>query len=71
MLYYTDHARERMEQKGISRADVRFCLNNYKLEFEESNGNKHYIADHPSGGCIKVVLNDSCDTVISVMWVEG
>ena len=70
MLYYTDHAKERMEQKSISKADVQYCLNNYKLELEESNGNKHYIADHWSGGCIKVVLNSSHDTVITVMWIE-
>ena len=59
-----------MKQKSISKADVRFCLNNYKLELKESNGNRHYIADHPSGGCVKVVLSNSGSTVITVMWIE-
>ncbi len=68
MIRYTQHARDRMRQYGITEQDVEYCLQNYHTSYPDRAGNPIYRADLPSGKYIKVVVvADTTDiTVITV-----
>jgi len=65
MLRYTQHARDRMQQYGITEEEVEYCLQNYHTSYTDRAGNPIYRADLPSGKRIKVVVAaDTKDTTV-------
>jgi len=66
-----------MKERGISEADVEYCLGNYSICYRDGRGNPIYGAQLPSGKTIKVVIaQDSVDprvviTVADIAQLEG
>ncbi len=56
MISYTRHAKDRMQERGITEEEVEYCLNNYHTFYADSAGNPIYKADLPDGRHIKVVV---------------
>ncbi|MBA7631498.1 hypothetical protein ES703_39029 [subsurface metagenome] len=48
--------KDRMKERGITKKEVEYCLNNYHTSYTDSGGNPIYKADLPSGRHIKVVV---------------
>ena len=67
MIYYTQHAKDRMQQRGITEEEVEYCLQNYHTSYQDK-GKPIYRTDLPSGKQIKVVIaaNTEDITVITV-----
>jgi hypothetical protein len=56
MLYYTDHARQRMLERGITKKDVEYCLSHYHTSHPDREGNRVYRADLTGTRRLKVVV---------------
>ena len=71
MLSYTRHARERMRERRISEAEVKYVIHNYDVSFPGHGENTiiSYVATTPSGRKIRVVIKETEETrlIISVM----
>lgn len=37
MLHFTNHARDRMKERTISKQEVKICLENYQLSYPDDN----------------------------------
>jgi hypothetical protein len=57
MIYYTQHAQDRMRQRGITKKEVEYCLKNYHTSYPDRKGNLIYKTNLPSGKCLKVVVS--------------
>lgn len=68
MIRYTQHAKDRMKQRGITTEEVEYCLQNYHTSYSDKAGNPIYRADLPSGKHLKVVVKAGTadKTVITV-----
>lgn len=67
MLSYTRHAKERMQQRGITEEEVQYCLDNFHTSYSDRAGNMVYKVDLESGRHIKVVIKaDSLDPRIVI-----
>lgn len=68
MIYYTEHAKDRMCQRGITEEEVEYGLQNYHACYQGETGNQIFRADLPNGKHVKIVV--SCDkgetTIITV-----
>ena len=65
MIRYTQHAKDRMRQRGITEDEVEFCLQHYHTSYKDIAGNPIYKVDLPDGRKIKtVVKGDSSDIII-------
>lgn len=76
MLYYTDHAKDRMRERGIKVEEVEYCLANYDKSFpcENDDDKRSYVCDTPEGRKIRVVVDDKRSNhkvIISVMEYGG
>lgn len=71
-MIITNHARKRLEQRGISLDDVDFCVKNHHIVLEESKGCKIYIAKHPNSKRIQIVVDtsSSLEKLITAMWLK-
>lgn len=56
MLYFTAHARQRMQERGLSESEVEYCLANYDVCYRDSRGNLICRCTLPSRKGIKVVV---------------
>jgi len=56
MLYYTRHAKDRMQERRITEKEVEYCIQNYHTSYTDKKGNPIYSAQLPSGRQIKVVV---------------
>jgi len=52
---YTDHARDQMADRHISKKEVEFCLNNPEIT-RPGEGDTIIISAHPNGRYIKIVV---------------
>ncbi|GAI85957.1 unnamed protein product [marine sediment metagenome] len=67
MYYYTDHARKRMRERSVTKAEIEYCLNNYEFSYTDKKGNPNYIIKTASGRRIKVVVaKDNSKRIITV-----
>ena len=68
MIYYTEHAKDRMRQRGITEEDVEYGLQNYHTYYQSEIGNNIYRADLPNGKHIKIVTTheEAEATIITV-----
>ncbi len=67
MISYTRHARNRMQERGITEEEVEYCLNNYHTFYTDSGGNPIYKVDLPDSRCIKVVAKaNSIDPIVVI-----
>lgn len=70
MLRFTNHARDRMKERGISKQEVEVCLENYQVSYLGDKDNMNYVYTSPTGRRIRVVVNEKRAghrIVISVM----
>ena len=72
MLHYTDHARDRMRERGITKEEVEYCLENFVSRYPCENDDDHwnYVYHTPDNRRIRVVVNEKRQThkiIISVM----
>ena len=56
MLHFTFHAKQRMKERGITKEEVEYCLNEYHTSYTDVKGNPIYKVDLPSGKRVKVVV---------------
>jgi hypothetical protein len=70
MLNFSRHARNQMKRRGISRAEVRYCLNNPDITITPKEGCKQFRANHPSGKRIKVVVDTEKNKVVTVILLD-
>jgi len=67
MIYYTCHAKDRMQERGITEEEVEHCLNNYHTYYTDKKGNPIYRANLPNGKYIKVVVKaNSADSIVVI-----
>jgi len=67
MICYTRHAKDRMQERGITEDEVEYCLNNYHTSYADPDGNPIYKADLPGDRRIKVVVKaNSTDPIIVI-----
>ena len=66
-LQYLPHARRRMRQRRISKAEVEACLQDHDILYLDKKGNPKYIT-YVGGRCIKVVVQK--DNPLVVITVE-
>lgn len=71
MLYYTEHAKDRMKERNISTQEVETCLENHQVSYPNDDENcVNYVYTSPTGRRIRVVINEKRPRhriVISVM----
>jgi hypothetical protein len=67
MISYTRHAKDRMQERGITEEEVAYCLDNYHTSYTDWSGNPIYKADLPSGRRVKVVVKaNSVDPIVVI-----
>lgn len=67
MIFYTRHAKDKMQERGITEGEVEYCLDNYHTSYTDKKGNPIYKADLPSGRHIKVVVKEkSVDPIVVI-----
>jgi len=68
MIYYTEHAKNRMLQRGITKEEVEYGLQNYHTHYHDETGNHIYRADLTIERHIKIVVvyNKDEKTIITV-----
>jgi hypothetical protein len=54
-LVYTQHARDRMTQRGVTEADVQATLANYHTTYTDPNGNRNYVG-YCRGRRVRIVV---------------
>jgi hypothetical protein len=59
-----------MKERGITEADIQSCLDDYQVSFRPKEGYSLYIADHPSGRRLQVILDTSTKAIVSVVWLD-
>jgi hypothetical protein len=64
MLYYTQHAKDRMQERRITEKEVEYCIQNYHTSYTDKKGNPIYIAQLPSDRQIKVVVQANNPKVV-------
>ena len=64
------HAEERLLERGITRQDIQYCMENHHISLEEAGGVQLYIAEHPNGKRIQVVKDTKNNLIVSVVWLE-
>lgn len=69
MIFYTAHARKRMKQRGISKNEVEYCIENHTIEYPDKKGNPIYTVYTPSNRYIKVVVDKNSKKMIKVITV--
>lgn len=69
MLHYSKHALRRMKKRGISRADVEFCLGSYDTSFIPKEGYVWYVATLPRGKRLQIVVNPKNSNIVSAIWL--
>ncbi len=57
-------------QKIITKRDIQSCLDNHQVSFKPKEGYSLYIADHPNGKRLQVILNAVAKEVVSAVWLE-
>ena len=65
----SSHAEERLLERGITRQDIQYCMENYHIRLEEAGGVHLYIAAHPNGKRIQVVKDTKNNLIVSVVWL--
>ncbi|MEA1958618.1 MAG: DUF4258 domain-containing protein [Chloroflexota bacterium] len=66
-LVYTDHAKARMKQRGITEDEVKYCLDRCEIHYKDPKGNAIYRASIPGGKEIKVVTAaDKSDPIVII-----
>jgi len=60
---YTDHARDQMADRGITREEVEFCLNEPEIT-REGERDTLILTAHPNGRFIKIVVPQKKPRVI-------
>jgi len=64
------HALMRMKERGITEADIQSCLDDYQVSLRPKEGYSLYIADHPNGRRLQVILDTSAKEIVSVVWLD-
>ena len=71
MLYFTNHAKDRMKERWISKQEVEDCLENYQVNYPNDDSDvMNYVYTSPTGRRIRVVISEKRvghRIVISVM----
>lgn len=70
MLLYSRHAKAQMKERGISKAEVQYCLENYDETVMPKKGCSLYFANHPSGKRIKVVFDHNSNKIVTVILLD-
>jgi hypothetical protein len=71
MPSYSQHARQRMRQRGVTEADVTSALKRRSGEPCPGNdGSVVVLGFAPGGRILKTVLTSDYQCVISVMWLD-
>ena len=70
MIYYTNHAKKRMRERGISREQVENCLENYQIIHPDPKGKIKYIYSYPDGSKVKVVVKEKSANHLVIITVE-
>jgi len=65
-----DHAEKRMRKRGIKRTDIQTCLNDYDVSLTPASGYSLYIASHPSGKRLQVIVNTVEREIVSAVWLD-
>lgn len=78
-IKYTDHARERMFLRNISKSMIRSALNDHDKTIAEDDGDTRYVKDFKRGGdkrdlhvVAKPLPNEGKDVwLIKTVWIRG
>jgi hypothetical protein len=67
--HFTRHALRRMGKRGISEADVLYCIENHHTSYPGEAESVQYIAD-VKGRNLKVVINQAKMNIVTAVWVD-
>ena len=72
MLHFTNHAKDRMKERRISKQEVKECIEDPEVTYpdHDDNNNINYVYTSSTGRRIRVVVNEEDPNhrkVISVM----
>lgn len=59
-----------MKKRGISKAEVQYCLENYNVTVTPKEGCKQFFANHPNGKRIKVALDTKLNKIVTVILLD-
>jgi hypothetical protein len=68
-VQYSEHARNRLRQRGITKGEVKEALNNVTIEYpsKDHSNCRVKVGTTKSGRSIKVVIDPSDNTVVTVI----
>jgi len=64
------HGLTQMKRRGITKRDIQSCLDDHQVSFTPKEGYSLYIADHPKGKRLQVIVNSETKEVVSVVWLD-
>ena len=65
-----NHCLKQMRRRGITQQDIQSCLDHHQVSFIPKSGYSLYVADHPSGKRLQVVVNTAEKEIVSVVWLD-
>ena len=65
-----DHCLKQMGRRRVTKRDIQSCLNHHQVSFIPREGYSLYIADHPNGKRLQVILNTESKEIVSVVWLD-
>ena len=70
MLVYSKRAKEQMKLRGITKGEIKHCLNNYGISITPKEGCKQFFSNHPSGKRLKVVVDTKSNEIVTVVLLD-
>ena len=64
------HAEKRMREREIKRTDIQACLDDHQVSLNPAEGYSSYIADHPNGKRLQVIVNTKDKEIVSAVWLD-
>lgn len=72
-MFYSEHAKDRMRERGISKEEVEACIENPDVTYptNEDYDCVNHVKTFPNGRRVRVVINEQTKTIITAIEVQG
>jgi len=64
-----NHCLQQMARRRVTKRNIQSCLNDHQVSYIPKEGYSLYIADHPGGKRLQVIVNTKDKEIVSAVWL--